>query len=59
MFDSYWQAGARAGGLGLGLTIARHIVDAHGGQLRATSDGPGHGSTFLVRLPTAKPAGAA
>jgi signal transduction histidine kinase len=56
VFESYWQAGTRAGGLGLGLTIARHVVEAHGGQLGAASDGPGRGSTFTVRLPAARPA---
>ncbi|TLY49157.1 MAG: hybrid sensor histidine kinase/response regulator, partial [Gammaproteobacteria bacterium] len=39
------------GGLGIGLTLARHIVDMHGGELMATSDGLGRGSRFIVRLP--------
>jgi PAS domain S-box-containing protein len=39
------------GGLGLGLAIARALVDLHGGTLAANSDGPGTGSTFVVRLP--------
>jgi signal transduction histidine kinase len=38
------------GGLGLGLYMARAIVDAHGASLEVTSQ-PGHGSTFVVRLP--------
>jgi two-component system CheB/CheR fusion protein len=38
-------------GLGLGLTICKGIVDAHGGHIWATSDGPGQGSTFEVELP--------
>jgi PAS domain S-box-containing protein len=42
------------GGLGLGLAIVRHIVEAHGGTVTAHSDGAGHGSTFLVRLPTGR-----
>ena len=41
------------GGSGIGLTIARHLVEAHGGQIQATSDGPGRGSTFSFTLPTA------
>jgi len=39
------------GGLGIGLTLARHIVEMHDGQLLAHSDGPGCGSRFSVRLP--------
>ena len=41
------------GGSGIGLTIARHLVEAHGGKLEATSDGPGEGSTFSLVLPIA------
>lgn len=41
----------RYGGLGLGLTIARHVADLHGGTLTAASGGPGAGSTFTLRLP--------
>ncbi|TCF96891.1 hypothetical protein BZM26_34975 [Paraburkholderia strydomiana] len=40
------------GGLGLGLSIARSIVGMHGGTLKATSDGPGRGTTLVVELPT-------
>jgi CheY-like chemotaxis protein len=39
------------GGLGLGLAIVRHIVELHGGQVQALSDGPGKGSSFLITLP--------
>jgi PAS domain S-box-containing protein len=39
------------GGLGLGLGIAKHLVDRHGGSLTAHSDGPGTGSTFTLALP--------
>ena len=39
------------GGSGIGLTIASHIVQAHGGTLQATSAGVGHGSTFSCALP--------
>lgn len=38
------------GGSGIGLTIARHLVEAHGGQITAASDGPGHGTAFSFVL---------
>jgi histidine kinase len=43
----------RSGGSGIGLTIARHLVEAHGGQIWAESPGPGQGSTFYFTLPLA------
>jgi CheY-like chemotaxis protein len=46
-------SGQRFGGLGLGLAIARAIVDIHGGTIRAESPGPGQGATFTVELPGA------
>ena len=39
------------GGLGLGLTIVRNLVERHGGSVTAHSAGPGTGSEFVVRLP--------
>jgi signal transduction histidine kinase len=38
-------------GLGLGLAISRHLVEAHGGSIEAASPGPGHGTTIRVELP--------
>jgi signal transduction histidine kinase len=40
-----------SGGLGIGLGIARRLVELHGGTLRADSDGPGCGSAFTIELP--------
>jgi PAS domain S-box-containing protein len=42
------------GGLGLGLAIVRHIVEAHGGTVSADSDGADKGSVFVVRMPTSR-----
>jgi signal transduction histidine kinase/ActR/RegA family two-component response regulator len=54
IFDMYVQADRtlhRAqGGLGIGLTLVRRLVELHGGTITASSDGEGHGSTFTVRL---------
>jgi signal transduction histidine kinase/CheY-like chemotaxis protein len=59
LFDPFEQ-GSRAitdefSGLGLGLAIAKGLVDAHGGSITAASDGPGRGTTFTVTLPAAAP----
>jgi PAS domain S-box-containing protein len=52
MFVQVDQSLERAhGGLGIGLTLAQRLVQMHGGALAATSDGPGTGSEFVMRLP--------
>ena len=39
------------GGLGIGLSLVRNLIELHGGRVQATSAGLGHGSEFVVRLP--------
>ena len=55
VFERFRQAESgptrKAGGLGLGLAIVRHIVEMHGGTVHASSAGEGQGATFRVRLP--------
>lgn len=52
IFERFTQVpGATRGGAGLGLSLAKAIVEAHGGTLHAHSDGNGKGSTFTVTLP--------
>ncbi len=53
------QRKAAGGGAGLGLAIARQLVELHGGRIWAESDGSGLGSTFVVRLPAAPATGEA
>ena len=55
LFERFRQASAmttrRHGGLGLGLSIAKHLTELHGGSIRASSRGEGKGATFVVTLP--------
>ncbi len=59
IFDRFRQADStitrQYGGLGLGLSIVRHIVERHGGSVQATSEGVGRGTTFTVTLPIGGP----
>ena len=56
VFERLRQAdgASKRSGLGLGLAIARHIVDLHHGEITAESEGPGQGATFTVTLPVAE-----
>ncbi len=58
IFDRFAQSSHpenRDGGLGLGLAIVNGLVELHGGTVEAQSDGPGKGSSFVVRLPVSSP----
>jgi signal transduction histidine kinase len=64
VFERFRQADSRStrnhGGLGLGLAIARHLVEQHGGQIQAFSEGRDKGTTVSIRVPsTTKPSAAA
>lgn len=51
IFEPFFTRSRTGKGTGLGLSISHRIINQHGGEIEATSAGPGHGSTFLVRLP--------
>src|SRR5205823_343861 len=57
IFERFRQADSsttrKHGGLGMGLAISRHLVERHGGTVRAESPGEGLGATFTVNLPLA------
>jgi len=61
VFDMFSQAPhsivISQGGLGIGLSLVRHLVTLHGGTVAASSPGPGRGSTFSIRLPRARGTG--
>ena len=63
VFDRFRQgavcAARRQSGLGLGLSIAKHLVELHGGTISAASPGPGMGASFTVSLPLGRAAGEA
>jgi hypothetical protein len=62
VFDRFRQADSSttrgSWGLGIGLSIVRHLVELHGGSIQASSDGLGTGATFVVRLPVHVPVAA-
>jgi CheY-like chemotaxis protein len=51
IFETFTQLDPESGGLGIGLPLARGLVELHGGTLAVESDGVGEGSTFRVRIP--------
>jgi two-component system, chemotaxis family, CheB/CheR fusion protein len=58
VFDMFAQAASQkrqGGGLGIGLTLVRRLVEMHGGTVEARSDGPGRGSEFILQLPVLAP----
>ena len=62
VFDRFYRVGGTAdavAGQGLGLSICKEIVTAHGGRIWAESEGPGRGTTFAFTLPLAVGAAAA
>ena len=51
IFEPFFTRSRTGKGTGLGLTISHRIINQHGGEIEAASDGPAKGSTFVVRLP--------
>lgn len=59
LFEPFTQADPLAGGLGIGLALAKGLIEQHGGSIEAQSEGPGSGSCFIARLPVGNPVMAA
>ncbi len=57
MFTQLEEPPDRQGGMGVGLSLVRNLVEMHGGTVEAWSDGPGRGSEFRIRLAVVSPAG--
>ncbi|WP_143341132.1 ATP-binding protein, partial [Corynebacterium bouchesdurhonense] len=59
IFERFYRGDAARsrdnGGAGIGLTISKALIEAHGGTLTATSPGPGRGAVFALRLPLSPP----
>jgi two-component system NtrC family sensor kinase len=55
IFEPFFTRSRTGKGTGLGLSISHNVITQHGGEIEATSDGPGKGSTFTVRLPIQPP----
>ena len=56
LFEPFFTRSRTGKGTGLGLSISHRIITQHGGEIEATSEGQGTGSTFIVRLPIEAPA---
>jgi len=54
VFEMFYQGGQSGGGLGIGLSLVQRLAQLHGGSVEARSEGLGHGSEFVVRLPLAQ-----
>jgi len=55
LFEPFFTRRRDGQGTGLGLSITYQIIQEHGGDIEPSSEGPGKGSTFVVRLPLLKP----
>jgi PAS domain S-box-containing protein len=58
VFETFKQVDESTQGLGIGLALVRSLVGLHGGAVEARSEGPGHGTEFIIRLPSAAPGAA-